>query len=289
MNNRQVAHLWANQARPRASGSHFFFDGPTIYSYGSHFPVARHIERAGRKAVLFTSRSYSNSTARHISCARRALCGLEMPIFEMHDPSKAPRSHEIQNDYAQKVKDFAEKAVRARAAHAKQWNMHAAQMQANNGNAFSEFFGWKWRIDVPAFSPEEIAAIQERAKADAARKAEDTKRREAAKRAELAERTAAWLAGENVSLWGRPDTLLRINGDKIQTSRGAEIPVSHAPRLWRVIQKAVAGEPYQHNGHSEYAGDFRVDSIDTTGTLRAGCHTIAFPELDRIARQLGLA
>jgi hypothetical protein len=85
------------------------------------------------------------------------------------------------------------------------------------------------------------------------------------------------------------NTLLRVHGDKIQTSRGAEIPLDHAPRLWRVIQRAINGTPYQHNGHSEYAGEFRVDSIDTDGTLKAGCHTIKYPELERLAKQLNLA
>ena len=48
------------------------------------------------------------------------------------------------------------------------------------------------------------------------------------------------------------------------------------------------GEPYQHNGHAEHAGQFRIDRIDVDGTLHAGCHTIKFDELERMARTLGL-
>jgi len=58
-----VAHLWAHKSQDyaRNPGHNFYFHGDTIYSYGSHFPVARHVTRRGRSAVLFTTRSYSRS------------------------------------------------------------------------------------------------------------------------------------------------------------------------------------------------------------------------------------
>ena len=56
-----IAHLWANQLQDEArnSGSgNFYFDGDVIYSYGSHFPIAKHVVNAkGEKAVLFTTDS----------------------------------------------------------------------------------------------------------------------------------------------------------------------------------------------------------------------------------------
>ena len=41
-----VAHLWAHKSQDfaRNPGHNFYFHGDTIYSYGSHFPVARHVE-----------------------------------------------------------------------------------------------------------------------------------------------------------------------------------------------------------------------------------------------------
>lgn len=44
MNNREVAHAWAGQQKESARGSHFFFNGPSIYSYGAHFEIARIID-----------------------------------------------------------------------------------------------------------------------------------------------------------------------------------------------------------------------------------------------------
>lgn len=73
MNNKQVAHLWANKSKQSASGSHFYFEGDTIYSYGRHFPIARHAIHKGKPCVLFTTDDYSSSTSRHKSYVRNAI------------------------------------------------------------------------------------------------------------------------------------------------------------------------------------------------------------------------
>lgn len=39
----QVAHLWANQLQESARNSgNYYFNGDAIYSYGSHFMIAKH-------------------------------------------------------------------------------------------------------------------------------------------------------------------------------------------------------------------------------------------------------
>ena len=62
-----VAHLWAHKSQDfaRNPGHNFYFHGDTIYSYGSHFPVARHVENKRGRAVLFTTRDYSVTTSGH--------------------------------------------------------------------------------------------------------------------------------------------------------------------------------------------------------------------------------
>lgn len=69
-----IAHMWANKTQDSAryTGGSFYYDGNTIYSYGSHFPIAKHIKQNGVKAVLFTLRSYSHTTSNHISTVRQA-------------------------------------------------------------------------------------------------------------------------------------------------------------------------------------------------------------------------
>lgn len=67
-----VAHLWANRSQDNArnAGQTFYFTGPVLYSYGSHFVIGAHLED-GR--VLWNDTSYSISTSRHQSYGRRAL------------------------------------------------------------------------------------------------------------------------------------------------------------------------------------------------------------------------
>ena len=43
--NREIPHLWAHKTQDEArngTGS-FYFTAATIYSYGSHFPIATHV------------------------------------------------------------------------------------------------------------------------------------------------------------------------------------------------------------------------------------------------------
>lgn len=70
-----IAHLWANQTQTTArnSSSNFYFDSNVIYSYGRHFPIAKHItNEAGEHAILFTTRSYSLTTSKHVSIVWQA-------------------------------------------------------------------------------------------------------------------------------------------------------------------------------------------------------------------------
>lgn len=84
MNNKELAHKWAHQTNTRGTGSSFFYEGPVIYSYGHHFPVARIVRpKKGAPFVLFTSRGYSQTTARHKSLALSA-CS-HMPVYFVAD------------------------------------------------------------------------------------------------------------------------------------------------------------------------------------------------------------
>lgn len=290
MNRNQVCHIWAQQTKPHGKAGNIFFEGATIYSYGRHFPMARFIEHRGRRAVLFTTDTYSNSTGTHLSGARKALHGLNVPVFACPpDITAPPDSRKMQAHYAGETQSAVDKATRAR--RYTDSYMDSARQLAETGNACAEFFGWRWRLDVPALTPEYLAAAEAKRKAETAA----TKKRHAAaelKARKLADKArAAWIAGE---YHGRcevenGETLLRIRGDIVETSRGAQVPVSHCARIWRLVRRIMAsGTPYQRNGHTEHAGEFAIDSIAVDGTMRAGCHMIGFPELQRIAGLLNL-
>ena len=57
----EVCRLWANQEQWHAHNrqNNVYFNDSTIYSYGSHFPMARHVETKRGKGVLINRASYS--------------------------------------------------------------------------------------------------------------------------------------------------------------------------------------------------------------------------------------
>ena len=67
-----VAHYWAHRVQDDARDKQhsFYFVGPTLYSYGPHFVIG-HILTDGR--VLWNDSSYSVTTSKHQSIARRAM------------------------------------------------------------------------------------------------------------------------------------------------------------------------------------------------------------------------
>lgn len=89
-----VAHLWAHQLQSdaRCSNTQLYFEGTTIYSYGSHFPVGKIVEnKRGEKAYLFNPDRYSVTTSKHqevvmgaIPCAALHIrvSGCVSPIYD---------------------------------------------------------------------------------------------------------------------------------------------------------------------------------------------------------------
>lgn len=85
MNNSMVAHLWAHEQEESASGSNFFFEGTSIYSYGHHFEVGRIVKnKQGKKAYLINEDYYSATTSKHQYYVRNAIPTQAM-VFSVGD------------------------------------------------------------------------------------------------------------------------------------------------------------------------------------------------------------
>ena len=55
-----------------------------------------------------------------------------------------------------------------------------------------------------------------------------------------------------------------------------------------IMAQRSKSEAWHANGHRLPVGHFQIDSIDPAGNIAAGCHTILWNEIERIARQLKL-
>lgn len=130
-----------------------------------------------------------------------------------------------------------------------------------------------------------------------ARKAERDK---AALESVLRDAAGHWRAGGNFSVPGLDryrrrslarslPVLLRVNGAEIETTLGARFPIEHGKLAWSfILKQRMKAEAWQRNGHSIHLGHFVIDRIEPDGSVRAGCHTVAWDEIERMARTLGL-
>jgi hypothetical protein len=81
----------------------------------------------------------------------------------------------------------------------------------------------------------------------------------------------------------------RVIGGTLETSHGADVPLTHAIKAFRFIKLCrETGKPWSRNGRTVRVGHFQIDSIDSTGNFRAGCHQIGWTEVERVARALGV-
>lgn len=291
-NNAEVAHYWANQTQERGKAKTMFFEGKSIFSYGHHFEIARLVDVKGKTIVLFTSRDYSVTTSGHKSLTRSACSQFDrytVPTFEDHAANV--------RSYLQSIEDVQGKAVRARTSA----EFYQRDLKGYI-NAVREYVGifkkhipadlskvvnqWVFKSDTDAlFSPAELLKIKKAHAADLdKRKAEKEKRAraEAERRAELMERLEFWKQGGEVQLPYSYDApvCLRVKEGRIQTSRGAEITVKTALRLWDHIKRneTVEGMPLDV---------YQVDKFDGE-TLKVGCHQIPFSEIKRMAEVLNV-
>jgi hypothetical protein len=291
---RELAHIWAHNGQPsgRNPRGNVFFDNGTIYSYGTHFPMARHVSYRGKACVFMSASSYSNTTAKHKSHVRRAIPS-GVPVFYVN-PTLSPR--DALREYQASVKQSRAALVTGtKPQRAKAWR--AFQYVANDSYEFAKFFGYSVRFTLPPNNSAELAnnarewesACDARREAKRARHATEWREKQAARERELAEFArdsvalcARWRAGENCisNVSYRLPTMLRIVGENVETSAGASFPLDHAKRAARLLGHFLAsGESYQRNGQSVHLGHYTIDSISSDGTLRAGCHVIQRDEL----------
>lgn len=293
-----VAHVWAQQNQPYGRNhGNFYFRDSTIYSYGGHFPIAKFVERKGKRAVLFTTRTYGPTTGKHLNLAERALSGLDIPVLRVYSPNEEPSSIKTREEAKAALKTAVAAVYRKRTGL--EWQIQACSGVVLRANDLSKFYGWGWRIKEPVFDEARLAKQRAVNAAKQERDAEKRRVAEARRYAAQAEQRIkdaaqyeAWIRGESVQFpysYYDGETLLRVHNDLVETSRGAEVPVEHAKRLWPIIEKVRArGEAYQRNGHSEHVGQFVVDRIEPTGDMQIGCHLIKFDQVQKIARELQL-
>jgi hypothetical protein len=310
--NRQLCHIWAQQTQPHGHSASMSFRGARLYSYSTVIAEIVDVSTAvsvmaggERKVALLTSRTYSVTTSgKHMPAAYSAVANLRSFYVPMLDhagnlkyleatyrerAAKLMRVRELGSWQRENIVDIERDVV----DYARIFGLPIP-----NVDAIADYGKATDRMERLANDPKRVAkraakrAAREQAKV--AREAQEA----IARVARDVERLAEWRVGGGTG-WSylkdeKGGAYLRVynslhGSDIVQTSLGAEVPAEDARRAIRFI-RSIFGMPqgWQSNGDKLTVGAFQVNSIDSNGDIKAGCHFIQWSEIDAIGRQLGV-
>lgn len=280
----ELAHVWAqnnHEATWRAKGSNMLFVGPRIYSWGDHFCIARILPSG---VAVYGRHKYSSSTGKHQSIVRGAIS--HRTVVYCYDPDDSAA-----NNMAVARKDVAAALVEGENKKRREHTRAACKAQAlkfaEEANAYLAALPDDEKVGVKPIDLSTLDHIREEAlrAAELAKAAYEVhqKKKLEAERTKLVE----WRAHEYHGYLNMITALrLSKDGTEVETSRGASIPVTHAKRLWPLIENVRAVK--QPLVRSFNLGHYHLSVINADGSIVVGCHNIPYSEIERIARELGL-
>jgi len=264
VSNRDVAHLFALQSQSEAMNSNrsFYFEGTELFSYGRHFCIAKF---ADANTLLFTERSYSNSTAKHINYAWSAT----IHIKQIRCPFPSGSHAENFNWWKARASEQLELLKRSRKPEKYIAELLRIEEKAKK---YSEYFG----IEVDS-KLQALVSIQDKEKAEEyTREAERLKQKEI----EKAHKKELILFREfkRDSIYTRNGLdYIRFNFDHFETSQGVKIPTAIGLMFYEYLS---AGKIKSGDKLMQYeVRDVNKESISI------GCHTITFKEINKAVKQ----
>lgn len=295
LSNADVAHYFTNDIvncgfNKQSGNSSFWFGYGRLYSYSTMI-MRKLVVKNNKKLLLVNDSAYSVTTAKHVSLANYAtshIDRLRVVNLDVRYVSSKPMSSIYANAhsenldyYKSQIKQLSKKLVGARTN--KDTYMNDISLYTSNHNNYLRYFGIKRKYLSLNIDIEKIKADMkiEKAKIAKLEKAKIAKREQ-----ELKEVALKWRAGETsrVSLWALP-VMLRLSEDKkrVQTSKGAEIPVKHAKILWVLVKRVIkSGTSKAVMKGDVKLGVYKLDRIEVNGTVVVGCHTIKYDELQHM-------
>lgn len=309
---KEVSHIWAQQSQNEARNAqgNFYFEGATIYSYGKHFPIAT----LEGENVLFTLRSYSNTTAKHIRKVRGAVSHkniifcYDVPV-KYHGDSKPLNkqsftlTHEKNTNFWKgEIKRLFSELGNKRNRDA-QSRINGINQNIEQLNAYCSYFGLKVKdrelktfLSI-ALKPDFIELARD---AKAKEIAANEKKMKRAIRAyeiylnywrDFNEDAITHLPQETKDLCNfyrsnkTAFTHLRINIEKnrLETSKGVEIPLTIAKKAYKQLNGCMEASC------NELSIPVMSYTITETGKdyIKAGCHTIPKEDVKYVAEAMG--
>ena len=260
--NSELAHIYAQQSQDegRNSNGSFYFKGKTLFSYGGHFPICKFVTNdKGENALLFTERTYSNTTAKQISLTRNATSQYNKVYCNNPNDTHA-------NNF--KAWTLQGEAIIKKLAKAKKPIIYLNELGyiSNKANVYASFFG----IEIPQdltklLSIKDKSQYIEYAEKQSILLAEKMRAQKLVEKKKFKESFKKWQNFEIPYLYGRIDyDFLRLNNERIDTTQGVQIPVGIAKTLYKkIVDNTIkVGEKILN---------YEVSSVGNE--IKIGCHT----------------
>jgi hypothetical protein len=289
-----VAHLFANQlqndARTPGNGN-LFFEGDTIYSYGRHFRIAKHVENAaGEKAILLTERTYSVSTSKHVSIVHHALHGNIIKVSTLDEKGYYSSSEATPDTIFKKWCEEGE-AIAAKLQNARKPEIYSNQLDGlkHRVEKYSNFFDFEIPSDlqyVLSITTKEQFAGLVAAKEQAAKEETERKLRETHKITDIQIKKFRSFEIGDVHTRGYGFDYLRFNAEsnRVETSQRVQIPADIAKRFYKIVLDTIAaGGCTECN---QQLLNYQVKEINKKFIV-VGCHKIEIKEIKTLTKKLG--
>ena len=260
-NNSELAHIYANQRQQhgRNSNGSFYFEGKTIYSYGGHFPIAKIVaNESGDDCMLFTYRTYSNTTAKQISIVRNAT--RQYKKIYCHTPSTNHSSN-----FASWLQLSEHQAAKLQKAKKPELYLNELSRLYSEVSEYAQFFN----LAIP---PTLLAVLSIKDKSEnleyMSKKAilikEEKRQADKIQKQEFKEAINKWFNGETQRLYKRCNIdFLRVNENRVETTQAVQIPIEIAKRLHDKIKTNTLKV-------GESLLSYRVDQVGDI--IKIGCH-----------------
>ena len=281
-NHSEVSHYWANKIQSQGKACNMFFEGDIIYSYGYHFPIAKHIKN---NLILFTSKGYSVSTSKHLGITRSAIPSeievLTVPEVDIRNNTLTSHIDNIEY-FINEIKTNFGKSERARKY--KEMYLRNGLANINSMKRYLELFKVKSKLPnslkkaVNLFINMDNTEIMEviKAEQDIQKKAELQRKKEQEKK--FLELLPKWKNNEVYNLPYYKKQYLRLANNEIETSLHVKISIETFKKYYSMLKsgKSLLNEKIDY---------YRVTKQDSN-LLTIGCHAIPISEINYIANLL---
>lgn len=289
----QITHLWAHQIQTDARCRNGFFEEKSIYSYGRHFLAGYIHETKQGKVFCVTTEKYSNTTAKHVRYVQSAIPDSEMSFNGLNPMNLESCIQETQSELIdrlfapfQKMKFWSGYSIGDKDCYlieqVEKFNRDVTKLGFKQYilNIDDDFISLvnshvQRRLDrqneIDTDPNRDVKRLEAKNKRETlARMKSEKERLEREEKAKTA--LAEWLNGGtyNSALRAFEKASIRVMGNNVETSQGAELPLAHALRLIRRLDKGLVKQ-------GDAVGSFTVNKIDQD-LIVIGCHKLSLSQ-----------